>query len=136
MNAKGGKICIGVDNSRNVLGLKGDFSISPPKHGQPKEDALALKIRNFVRERIPTLAETLFNSYVVDYKGKQVCIIDVKESNIAIFVQEKFDPKSCDTETEIKVKRWPFYVRTDQGTREYSPYEAKEYWIREKETEF
>lgn len=137
MNSKGGRICIGVDNSKNVLGLKNDFSISPPKSGQPKEDAFVSKIRNFVNDRLQvSTAETLFNSYVFHYKGKQVCIIEVQESDVPIFVQEKYDSKRCDTDDETKIRRWPFYVRTDQGTREYSPYEAKEYWIRERKTPF
>lgn len=137
MNGNGGRICVGVDNTKNILGLKNDFSISPPKHEQPKEDAFVSKIRNFVNDRlqVPT-AETLFNSYIMSFKGKQVCIIEVQKSDIPIFVQEKYDSKTCDTDSVVKIKRWPFYVRTDQGTREYSPYEAKEYWIRERDTKF
>lgn len=137
MNTKGGRICIGVDNNKNILGLKNDFSVSPPKSGQPKEDSFVSKIRSFVTDRlqVPT-AETLFNSYVMSFKGKQVCIIEVDKSDTPIFVQEKYDSKTCDTDLEVKIKRWPFYVRTDQGTREYSPYEAKIYWIRERDTPF
>lgn len=137
MNANGGRICIGVDNAKNVLGLKNDFSISPPKHGQPKEDALVSKIRAFVNDRlqVPT-AETLFNSYVIHFKEKDLCIIEVEKSDIPIFIQEKYDSKTCDTESELKIKRWPFYVRTDQGTREYSPYDAKKYWTRERTSPF
>ena len=137
MNSKGGVICIGVDNSRNVLGLKNDFSISNPKVGQPIEEALVSKIRSFVTDRLhcPT-TETLFNTYVFHYKKKQVCIIQVKQSDNPIFILEKYDSRSCDSENEVKIKKWPFYVRTDQGTREYSPYEAKEYWAREKGTNF
>ena len=70
------------------------------------------------------------------YKKKQVCIIQVKQSDNPIFILEKYDSRSCDSENEVKIKKWPFYVRTDQGTREYSPYEAKEYWAREKGTNF
>ncbi len=137
MNGSGGRICIGVDNSKNILGLKNDFSISPQKHGQPKTDAFISKIRTFVNDRlqVPT-AETLFNSYVIRFQDKDVCIIDVGKSDIPIFVQEKYDSKTCDTDSDLKIKRWPFYVRTDQGTREYSPYEAKKYWTRERDTPF
>ena len=43
--------------------LKNDFSITPTKKDQPKEDALVSKIRNFVKDRLEvSIAETLFNS--------------------------------------------------------------------------
>ncbi|MDB2445676.1 ATP-binding protein [Nitrosopumilus sp.] len=138
MNSKGGKICIGVDDQRKTLGLKPDFSISPGRSGQTKEDALVSKIRNFVRDRLnsPT-TQNLFNSYVMKYDQKQVCIIDVEESSIPIFIYEKFVPSQCDKDGQpLKIRKWSFYTRTDQGVLEHSPYEAKSYWLREKNTSF
>ncbi|RZD46367.1 MAG: hypothetical protein CXT78_04320 [Thaumarchaeota archaeon] len=138
MNGKGGKICIGVDDQRNTLGLKPDFSISSGRSGQAIEDAFVSKIRNFVRDRLTVpVAENLFNSYVMRHDQKQICIIDVRESSIPIFILEKFVPGECDKDVlDVKIRKWPFYTRTDQGTKEHSPYDAKIYWNDQKNSPF
>jgi predicted HTH transcriptional regulator len=138
MNGKGGKICIGINDQRTTLGLKKDFSITTVKQGQAIEDAFVSKIRNFVKDRltVPT-TENLFNSYMMKYDQQQVCIIDVKESSIPIFVLEKFVPGQCDADgPPAKQRKWPFYTRLDQGTREHSPYDAKIYWNEQKNSPF
>jgi len=142
MNARGGIICIGVDNSKSILGLEDDYSIlTNIKPGQPKSDSLIQTIRDFVNSRLgDNILETLYNSYIVNLSKSEVCIIDVKESkNIPVFVLEKFKSQDCDSDDNKPLsnkKRWLFYVRTDRGTSEKNPYEAAKYWKNEKNSQF
>lgn len=142
MNGQGGKICIGVDNAKQKLGLENDYShLTNIKPGQPKRDAFIQTLRDFVNSRLGNKsAETLYNSYVMSIDTIEVCIVDVKASNhIPIFILEKFKTQDCDADENTSLRnknKWTFYVRTDRGTAEKNPYEAAQYWQNEKKTRF
>jgi len=134
LNTKGGKICIGVDNKKNILGLDEDYKlIKIKKTGQPKKDSFIQELRSFINSRLgDNNLESCYNAYVVTVDSKELCIIDVQESKfIPAFVLEKYKVRGCDTtenEPLYNSKKWTFYIKTDRGTSEKNPYEALQFW--------
>lgn len=138
MNTNGGKVIIGVDNQKKILGLENDYQfIKISKNGQPKKDSFVQELRDFINSRlIDKNLESKYVAYVTNVDSKDICIIHVSESlSIPAFVLEKFKFRNCDAddnESLINGKRWTFYIKTDRGTSEKNPYEAAIHWMETK----
>jgi predicted HTH transcriptional regulator len=142
MNTKGGKVIIGVDNQKKILGLDDDYKfIKISKSGQPKKDSFIQELRDYVNSRLGHKSlEDKYNAYVANVDSKEICIIDVDESKMyPAFVLEKFKMRKCDdeeTDSLTNGKRWTFYTKTDRGTSEKNPYEASIFWEENKQSQF
>ncbi|WP_035094591.1 AlbA family DNA-binding domain-containing protein [Aquimarina megaterium] len=109
MNAKGGKLIIGVDDDGNVLGLEKDFKTLKHKNRDGYERELFRIISTQLGH------EACFSNHISFYKlnGEDVCVIDIEPSEKPIYVS--------DTENTT------FYVRTGNATYPLTVKEAVNY---------
>lgn len=109
MNAKGGKLIIGVDDDGNVLGLEKDFKTLKHKN----RDGYEREIFRIISTQLGH--EACFSNHISFYKlnGEDVCVIAVEPSKKPIYVS--------DTENTT------FYVRTGNATYPLTVKEAVDY---------
>ena len=109
MNAKGGKLIIGVDDDGNVLGLEKDFKTLKHKN----RDGYEREIFRIISTQLGH--EACFSNHISFYKlnGEDVCVIDIEPSKKPIYVS--------DTENTT------FYVRTGNATYPLTVKEAVDY---------
>jgi len=113
MNAQGGTLYIGIDDSGKISGLEEDYKLLE----KPNSDKFRLVIKN-------SLESYLKNKVIFDYINlnfpkiaeKEICIIKVSASPVPIFVRDG-DKQEC-------------YVRVDNESKPYSYDEFIEYWQR------
>ncbi len=98
MNAKGGKLIIGVDDDGNVLGLENDFKTLKHKN----KDGYEREVFRIISTQLGH--EACFSNHISFYKlnGEDVCVIDIEPSEKPIYVS--------DTENTT------FFVRTGNAT--------------------
>lgn len=110
MNAKGGKLIIGVDDDRNILGLENDYISLRQKN----KDGFELKIFQLITEYIGSQASFKTNVSFYKFDGKEICLIDVEQSFSPIYLSKgKSEPV--------------FYVRRGNSTYPLSIKDAVEY---------
>lgn len=82
MNAKGGKLLLGVDDNGNVLGLEKDFKTLKHKNKDGYEREIFRVISTYLGHKV------CFNNHISFYviNEKDICIIDVEPSNEPIYV--------------------------------------------------
>lgn len=109
MNAKGGKLLIGVDDEGNVLGLENDFKTLKHKN----KDGHEREIFRIVSDSLGR--EACFNTEISFYEvqGKEVCLVNVTASSLPVYVN---DGKSTS-----------FYVRAGNATYPLSVKETVNY---------
>ncbi|WP_310991219.1 AlbA family DNA-binding domain-containing protein [Aequorivita marina] len=109
MNAKGGKLIIGVDDEGNVLGLEKDYKTLKHKNRDGYERAVFRIISTQLGH------EACFSNHIsfYDINEKDVCVVDIEPSEKPIYVN--------DTENTT------FYVRTGNATYPLTVKEAVNY---------
>lgn len=109
MNAKGGKLIIGVDDDGNIVGLEKDFKTLKHKN----KDGYEREIFRIISTQLGH--EACFSNHISFYKlnGEDVCVIAVEPSKKPIYVS--------DTENTT------FYVRTGNATYPLTVKEAVDY---------
>ena len=109
MNAKGGKLIIGVDDDGNIIGLDKDFKTLKHKN----KDGYEREIFRIISTQLGH--EACFSNHISFYKlnGEDVCVIDIEPSEKPIYVS--------DTENTT------FYVRTGNATYPLTVKEAVNY---------
>ncbi|WP_339789400.1 ATP-binding protein [uncultured Imperialibacter sp.] len=109
MNAKGGKLIIGVDDDGNIIGLDKDLKTLKHKN----KDGYEREIFRIISTQLGH--EACFSNYISFYKlnGEDVCVIDIEPSKKPIYVS--------DTENTT------FYVRTGNATYPLTVREAVNY---------
>jgi predicted HTH transcriptional regulator len=109
MNAKGGKLIIGVDDEGNVLGLEKDYKTLKHKNRDGYERAVFRIISTQLGH------EACFSNHISFYSinEKDVCVVDIEPSEKPIYVN--------DTENTT------FYVRTGNATYPLTVKEAVNY---------
>ena len=98
MNAKGGKLIIGVDDDGNVLGLENDFKTLKHKN----RDGYEREVFRIISTQLGH--EACFSNHISFYSlnEKDVCLVDIEPSEKPVYVS--------DTENTT------FYVRTGNAT--------------------
>ena len=76
INADGGTVLIGVDNSGNIKGIQSDLAILPNQN----KDEFELKIRNAIRDRFNPTPTGLIEITFHDLPEGSVCRIDAKST--------------------------------------------------------
>lgn len=109
MNAKGGKLVIGVDDDGNFLGLENDFKTLKHKNKDGYERNVFRIISTFIGQEFCYKNQVSF----YQFNEKNVCLIDVESSKIPAYIT---DGKST-----------TFYVRTGNATYPLSVKEAVKY---------
>jgi len=106
MNAQGGSLLIGVDDTGNILGLEPDYQTL----GRKDSDGFTQLMMSTVADRIGVPACRLLRILFHHHEGKEVCRVIVIPLILPIYIKE-------DNQTR-------FYIRTGSGTREMDIREA------------
>ena len=111
LNADGGALLVGVDDSGNVLGLDADLALMK----SPDVDRFELWLHDFLTRVIGAPAVALVRVTFPDVRGRTVCRIDVSASPRPVFVRL---PKGEDM---------VFVVRLGNSSRQLGVADAIEY---------
>lgn len=115
MNAKGGKIIIGVNDDGKILGLENDFNSLKLKNTDGFEQKIYQIISNLIGKEYSPFVTVFFQ----DIEKNKICIIDIEKAAEPAYV--------------ISGKNTTFYLRTGNSTRALSIKEAMHYMNMEKE---
>jgi len=105
LNSDGGTLIIGVDDSRNILGIEQDNFVS--------HDNLALHLTSLIKDHIGAEFLPFINFEIVDLDGKYIIKVDCDKSNKEVFVKNGKDEH--------------FYVRNGPSTAMLGGRELVEY---------
>ena len=105
LNSDGGTLIIGVDDSRNILGIEQDNFVS--------HDILALHLTSLIKDHIGAEFLPFINFEIVDLDGKYIIKVDCDKSNKEVFVKNGKDEH--------------FYVRNGPSTAMLGGRELVEY---------
>jgi hypothetical protein len=100
LNGIGGKLIIGIDDTCQVIGLEGDFSLF--KNELPFDEFIQL-IHEYIKKQIQPMPVGLVSAHIQPYGSHQIAIINVKASRQHHFLKSK-----CDAPT--------FYIRDGNRT--------------------
>jgi hypothetical protein len=112
MNAKGGKLIIGVDDDGNILGLEKDFQTLRQQNKDGFEQLIIQLLSNRIGKEFCPYISLKFQ----EIDGKDICLINIDASPKPAYVQEGKDTK------DIK-----FFLRTGNSTQQLNVKEANEY---------
>jgi hypothetical protein len=109
MNAKGGKLILGVDDDGNILGLEKDFKTLKHKN----RDGYERDIFRIISTQLGHKAcfSNHISFYVLD--EKEICVLDIEPSNEPVYVSNEADTT--------------FYVRTGNATYPLTVKETVDY---------
>jgi len=98
MNAKGGKLIIGLQDNGNILGLANDYKTLKHKNRDGFERRIYEFISNFLGQ------QASFNVHILFYNfdDKEICMVDIDPSKQPIYLTQK--------------DKTTFYVRTGNAT--------------------
>jgi ATP-dependent Lon protease len=113
MNAHGGTLLIGVNDSHQAVGLENDYKITGVKQGRDPRDSFENWLTSLLDTTIgrPTLANVSVTFEQVD--GHDVCRVEVRPSRKPVYARGK--------------QTKDFYVRLNNGTRSLDIEDALEY---------
>ncbi len=114
MNANGGALLIGVDDSGRAIGLENDFQLF--KKNDRNRDAYGLWLITLLETCIGKPATVNLKVSFASVEGKNICRVDVRPSKRPVFVNVPGSQKTDD-----------FYVRIGASTRRLSTDEALQY---------
>ena len=109
MNAKGGRLILGVDDDGQILGLEKDFKTLKHKNKDGYEREIFRIISVFLGHK------ACFSNHVSFYtiNEKEVCVVDIEASNEPVYVNDG--------------KNTNFYVRTGNATYPLTVKETVDY---------
>ena len=109
MNAKGGKLIIGVDDDGNVLGLEKDYKTLKHKN----RDGYEREVFRIISTQLSH--EACFSNHISFYSinEKDVCVVNIEPSNEPVYVNDEGNTT--------------FYVRTGNATYPLSVKETVDY---------
>lgn len=93
MNAKGGKLYIGItDKEKKLVGIASDYNhLNDSEEDEytysKNKDGYQLKIRNTIDRLCPSVANRLIEIEFCEQNGRPYCVIDVKPAKRPIFVK-------------------------------------------------
>jgi Schlafen, AlbA_2 len=114
MNARGGKLIIGVNDKGEILGLEKDFQTLK----QRDVDGFEQKIYEIISKYIGKEYCLYCSIYFHNLEGKSICIVDIEELSEPVYL--------------LKGKETVFYLRTGNATKPLSIKEAIHYIKMEK----
>ncbi|PKP44913.1 MAG: ATP-binding protein [Bacteroidetes bacterium HGW-Bacteroidetes-12] len=117
MNAKGGKLIVGVNDNGQILGLENDFKTLK----QQNKDGFEQKIYEIISKFIGKEYCSYSTIYFYEIEKKYICVIDIQKPKEPAYLL-----KGTDT---------TFFLRTGNATRPLSTKEAVHYLNMEKENQ-
>ncbi len=112
MNAAGGTLLIGVDDSGAIHGLDDDYAVVP----RGDRDGYELWLRNLLAERLGRPVTVDVGVSFVEVDGKDVCRVDVAPADRPVFVSGSGGNRAAD-----------FHLRVGNSTRKLLTDEVLEY---------
>lgn len=114
LNAEGGYLYIGVNDSGTCIGLERDYSIMKENNGN--KDTLELKIRSLLKSSLTNESEVhestkQINFHTID--NVEICEMFIKASNVPIFIKSKIVTIKENNE-QIKIDK--MYKRTGNAS--------------------
>jgi predicted HTH transcriptional regulator len=109
MNAEGGHLLIGVDDSGEIIGLENDFITLRQKN----QDGFEVRIFDLVTTRLGAEFCHLCSASFHMLKGKIICVVQTESSAEAVYLNEG--------------NNTTFYVRAGNATRQLSVRETVNY---------
>lgn len=106
MNSKGGTLLIGINDSKEIIGIEKDNFLN--------SDKLSLHVTNLLKTRLGKNCLLLIKPKFIDVDGKTVLKIECKKSDKPVFL------KSQDNEEE-------FYIRAGPSSTQIKGSELLEY---------
>jgi len=110
MNTEGGKLIVGVDDDGNILGLENDFKTLGNKQNI---DGFLLQIDSIVNSYLGKEFHEYINVVIENIRGRDICIIDISDSNQPVFVQNQGKDE--------------FFIRASASSQPLSMREATDY---------
>jgi hypothetical protein len=112
MNAAGGTLLIGVDDSGAIRGLDDDYAVVP----RGDRDGFEVWLRNLLAERLGRPVTADVGVSFVEIDGKDVCRVDVASADRPVFVSGSGGNRAAD-----------FHLRVGNSTRKLLTDEVLEY---------
>lgn len=109
MNAQGGILLIGVDDTGNIIGLENDYNVLH----KPSKDGFEQHIRNLCERDIGRELGQLINIRFLSRSGKEICVVTIQPSPRPVWIREKGEEE--------------FYLRIGNRTSPLSKREIAEY---------
>ena len=126
-NADGGRLYIGIhDKTHKPLGLSGDYTFL--KEGKQDLDGFEIDLLNFLADQFFIRGE-IYNSVSIvpfQYEGEDVCLIEVKSSDVAFLTQKGVTCPECNCSS--KGVQNEVYVRKGGSSQPKTITEFLNYW--------
>ena len=110
LNSQGGRLFIGVDDNKQILGLENDFKTLG---GKMSKDGFLLKLDEIVNNYLGKEVHQYLSVNFVSENGKEFCVIDISPSSFPVFCKK-------DSGQE-------FYIRAQASSTPLNMSEAMEY---------
>ncbi|MCD4747088.1 MAG: putative DNA binding domain-containing protein [Bacteroidales bacterium] len=108
LNSKGGTLIIGVDDNKNILGLKYDKF--------PSDDRTLLHFTSLVKEKIGMHHISFIYSNIEEIEEKKVIRIDIKPSSIPAYLSHNNDEifyiRTGPSTSQLRVSEIYYYIQT------------------------
>lgn len=110
LNAYGGRLIIGVDNNKNIIGIEQGYMGST---AQQNRDTFISDLTNVINKFLSKECYTYIKTKVIPVEGKSVCIIDISKGDIPFFLKSKYQKE--------------FFVRFSETTQPLDVEESYQY---------
>ena len=109
MNASGGRLFVGVDDSGEVSGIEKDFAIVPHNN----KDGFLLQLTQIINRYLGKEFHQYISIKIIPIASKEVCVVEVAHSKIPVFLKNEGKEE--------------FYIRASASSQPMSIREANEY---------
>src|SRR3989338_10089064 len=109
LNANGGRLFVGVEDSGEIGGIENDYAVVNHKN----KDGFLLQLDQIINQYLGKAFYQYISIKIIPMKGKDVCVIEVAKSKTPVFL------KNGDKEE--------FYIRASASSQPTSMKEANEY---------
>src|SRR3989344_5266527 len=112
MNASGGRLFVGVDDSGEVSGIEKDFAIVPHNN----KDGFLLQLTQIINRYLGKEFHQYINIKIIPIVSKEVCVVEVAHSKIPVFLKnegkEEFYIRASASSQPMSVRQANEYIRT------------------------
>ncbi len=109
MNASGGRLFVGVDDSGEVSGIEKDFAVVPHNN----KDGFLLQLTQIINRYLGKEFHQYISIKIIPIASKEVCVVEVAHSKIPAFLKNEGKEE--------------FYIRASASSQPMSIREANEY---------
>ena len=109
MNASGGRLFVGVDDSGEVSGIEKDFAVVPHNN----KDGFLLQLTQIINRYLGKEFHQYISIKIIPIASKEVCVVEVAQSKIPAFLKNEGKEE--------------FYIRASASSQPMSIREANEY---------